>query len=508
MTPLTLESILTGTGAVLRGDIAPQTVFTRIERNSRQVRPGDLFIAVRGERFDGHDFVGDAAAAGATAALVRREWADQHLDAGLPLLVVDEPVAALQRLAAWWRARLDQLLVVGITGSVGKTSTKETVASVLERAMPTYRSAGNLNSEIGLPLSLLEVTAEHGAAVLEMGGAYALGEIRLLAEIAQPKIGVVTNIHPVHLERMGSIEAIAETKAELVDAIPEDGWAVLNGDDARVRAMAEHCRGSVLFYGLEPGNDVQATQVESEGLEGTSFWLHIGEESNRVKVPLIGGHAVELALAAIAVGHATGMDLADMLLGLAEPGVQVRLLIVPGPNGSQLIDDTYNASTPSVMSALGLLEAMNPNRAIAVLGDMRELGDLSEREHVAVGRRAGEVADLVVSFGGLARTIAREAATTNGRFDAGPPAVTSFGLEQREELIAYLLRELRQGDVALLKGSRGLEMEQIVEQLRDETARRQDGETPRGDEEAATRPADSSERLEAGESGYRGTDES
>jgi UDP-N-acetylmuramoyl-tripeptide--D-alanyl-D-alanine ligase len=466
MTPLSLENILTGTAAVLRGEIPAETIFTRIERNSRQVQPGDLFIAVRGERFDGHDFVGDAAAAGATAALVRREWADDHPYAGLPLLVVDEPVAALQRLAAWWRSQLQDLLVVGITGSVGKTSTKETVASVLERSMPTYRSAGNLNSEIGLPLSLLDVTPEHGAAVLEMGGAYALGEIRLLAEIAQPKIGVVTNIHPVHLERMGTLEAIAETKAELVDAIPEEGWAILNGDDPRVRAMADRCRGRVLFYGLEPGNDVRATDVESEGLEGTSFSLHIGEESNRVKVPLIGGHAVELALAAIAVGRSTGMDLPDMLLGLAEPGVQVRLLIVPGPNGSQLIDDTYNASTPSVMSALGLLEAMNPTRAIAVLGDMRELGEVSEHEHVVVGRRAGEVADLVVTFGGLARTIAREAATTDGRFDAGPPAVTSFGLEQREELIAYLLRELRQGDVVLLKGSRGLEMEEIVERLR------------------------------------------
>ena len=466
MTPLSLENILTGTGAVIRGEIPAETVFARIERDSRQAQPGDLFIAVRGERFDGHDFVSNAAAAGATAALVSRGWANAYPDAALPLLVADDPLAALQRLAAWWRARLEHLLVVGITGSVGKTSTKETVASVLERSLPTYRSPGNLNSEIGLPLSLLEVTPEHSAAVLEMGGAYALGEIRLLTEIARPRIGVVTNVHPVHLERMGTIEAIAETKAELVDAIPEDGWAVLNGDDPRVRAMAGRCRGRVLFYGLDQGNDVRATEVESEGLGGTSFWLHIGEESNRVKVPLIGGHAVELALAAIAVGHATGMDLADMLQGLAEPDVQVRLLIVPGPNGSQMIDDTYNASTPSVMSALGLLEAMNPRRAIAVLGDMRELGEVSEREHVAVGRRAGEVADLVVTFGELARTIAREARTTNGRFDVGPPDVTSFSLEQREELIDYLLRELREGDVVLLKGSRGLEMENIVERLR------------------------------------------
>ncbi len=492
MTPLALEYVLSGTSAVLRGELPPETVFSRIERDARQAQPGDLFIALRGERFDGHDFVGDAAAAGAIAALVSREWADTHADPNVPLLVVDGPLTALQRLAAHWRDALPELMVVGITGSIGKTSTKETVASVLERWKPTYRSAGNLNSEIGLPLSLLEVNPGHGAAVLEMGGAYALGEIRLLAEIARPRIGVVTHVHPVHLERMGSIEAIAETKAELVEAIPEDGWAILNGDDPRVRAMADLCRGRVLFYGLGPGNDVQATEVESEGLEGTAFWLHIGDDSNRVKVPLIGGHAVELALAAIAVGHAVGMDLADVLQGLAEPGVQVRLLIVPGPNGSQMIDDTYNASTPSVMSALGLLDAMNPRRAIAVLGDMRELGEVAEREHVAVGRRAGEVADLVVTFGEIARTIAREAATTDGRFDVGPPAVISFGLEEREVLIDYLLRELRDGDVVLLKGSRGLRMEEVVERLRDETARRQDGKTPSGTDACGGRGAEGS----------------
>ena len=466
MTPRSLDNVLTGSGAVLRGNLAADTVFLKIERDARHVQPGDLFIALRGERFDGHDFVGAAAAAGAAAALVRRTWADERPEPALPLLVVDEPLAALQQLAAWWRAQLTDLLVVGITGSVGKTSTKETVASVLSRIGPTYRSPGNLNSEIGLPLSLLDVTPDHQAAVLEMGGAYGFGEIRLLAEIARPRIGVVTNIHPVHLERMGSIEAIAETKAELVDSLSEEGWAVLNGDDPRVRAMAERCRGQVIFYGLGPDNDVRASDIESEGLEGTSFWLHVGGENNRVKVPLIGGHAVELALAAIGVGHAVSMGLGDMLQGLTEPGVQVRLLVLPGPNGSQLIDDTYNASTPSVMSALGLLEMMRPQRAIAVLGDMRELGEISEAEHVTVGRRAGEVADLIVTYGELARIIAREASTTDGRFDAGPPIVTSFALDQREELVDYLLRELRAGDVVLLKGSRGLQMEGIVERLR------------------------------------------
>jgi UDP-N-acetylmuramoyl-tripeptide--D-alanyl-D-alanine ligase len=466
MTPYALENLLNGTNAVVRGNLATDTVFSAIQRDARQAQPGDLFIALRGERFDGHDFVADAASAGATAALVSRAWADEHLDPPLPLLVVDDPLTTLQQYAAWWRSRLPNLLVVGITGSVGKTSTKETVASVLQRGGETYRSPGNLNSEIGLPLSLLEVHPEHYAAVLEMGGAYAFGEIRLLCEIARPKIGVVTNIHPVHLERMGTIEAIAETKAELVDAIPEDGWVILNGDDARVRAMAERCKGNVLFFGLGEGNDVRASSVESDGLEGTSFWLHLNGEDNRVRIPLIGGHAVELALAAIAVGHASGLDLADMLQGLAEPGVQVRLLVLEGPNGSQMIDDTYNASTPSVMSALGLLAVMQPRRAIAVLGDMRELGDVTENEHITVGRRAGEVADLVVTYGDLARTIGREALNTDGRHDAGPPEVISFRLDQQDELVDYLLQELRPGDVVLLKGSRGLQMENIVERLR------------------------------------------
>lgn len=466
MTPYALESLLDGTDAVVRGDVDPGTVFTSIQRDARQAKPGELFIALRGENFDGHDFVTDAASAGATAAMVSRAWADEHLDPPLPLLVVEDPLITLQQYAAWWRNRLPDLLVVGITGSVGKTSTKETVATVLQRAGETYRSPGNLNSEIGLPLSLLEVRPENTAAVLEMGGAYAFGEIRLLCEIARPRIGVVTNIHPVHLERMGSIEAIAETKAELVDAIPEDGWAVLNGDDPRVRAMAERCKGKVLFFGLDEGNDVRASGVESDGLEGTSFWLHLDGDENRVRIPLIGGHAVELALAAIAVGHAAGLDLADMLQGLAEPGVQVRLLVLEGPNGSQMIDDTYNASTPSVMSALGLLAVMQPRRAIAVLGDMRELGDVTENEHITVGRRAGEVSDLVVTYGELARTIGREALNTDGRYDAGPPEVLSFGLDQRDELIDYLLQELRPGDVVLLKGSRGLQMENIVERLR------------------------------------------
>jgi UDP-N-acetylmuramoyl-tripeptide--D-alanyl-D-alanine ligase len=467
VTPLAIQEILAATDAVVAGSLSPDGTIATIERDSRRVRPGDLFIAIKGERLDGHDFVSDAAQNGATAALVSHDWAAQH-ESPLPLLVVDEPVGALQRLAAAKRAeRGDDLTVIGITGSIGKTSTKEVIASIVDDSFPTYRSPGNLNNEIGLPLSLLDVAPEHEIAVLEMGGAYAFGELTLLAGIAQPKIGVVTNVYPVHMERMGSIEAIAKTKTELVAALPSDGAAILNGDDARVLAMAKRTSARVITYGLGADNDVRADQVEAEALKGTSFRVHIDGESFHVKVPLVGGHAVELALAGIATGHALGMHISEMMVGLKDPAVQVRLLVIPGPRGSRLIDDTYNSSTPSVLSALSLLEQMRPRRAIAVLGDMRELGLLAEEEHRVVGRRAGQVADLVVTYGDLARIIAEEASVlVPDDVDGAPPRVESFALDERSQIVDFLRDELREGDVVLLKGSRGLEMEAFVAALR------------------------------------------
>ncbi|GIW05107.1 MAG: UDP-N-acetylmuramoyl-tripeptide--D-alanyl-D-alanine ligase [Thermomicrobiales bacterium] len=463
--PIPLSEVLEATSGTVHGELSPETAFRWIERNSKAIQPGDLFIAIRGERFDGHDFVEEAASRGAVAALVRRDWAASRTAFPLPVITVDEPVAALQQLAASRRERL-HLTVVGITGSVGKTSTKEVVAAVLGQRYSTYRSPGNMNSEIGLPLSLLEIEPGTEMAVLEMGGAYAFGELALLASIARPRIGVVTNVFPVHLERMGSIEAIAETKAELVDSLPADGVAVLNGDDERVLAMASRCRGRVVTFGLGARNEVRADRVETHGLDGTSFRLHLDSEVFHVKVPLIGGHAVQLALAGFAVGHVLGMHISEMLPGLSDPRVQVRLLVVPGPNGSRLIDDTYNASTPSVLSALGLLHELRPKRAVAVLGDMRELGEVTEREHRIVGRRVAEVADVLITYGELARIIADEARET-AAVDGRPLAVTSFGLDQREELIAHLRRELREGDTVLLKGSRGLQMEDFVAALRE-----------------------------------------
>lgn len=481
MSDLSLTRLLLDTEGQLLDWLPGETVFPRIERDSRRVQTGDLFIAVQGERFDGHDFVAAAAANGARAALVRKSWADKQAEHLLPLIAVDEPVEAVQRLATAKRDRLADLTVVGITGSVGKTSTKEVVAAVLGGRFRTYRSVGNLNTELGLPLCLLEMPEDTEAAVLEMGGAYAFGELALLAGIAKPLVGVVTNVFPVHLERMGTIEAIAETKTELVEALPPEGVAVLNGDDPRVRAMADRTMAQVLTYGLGQANDVRADQVVTDGLAGTSFRLWLGGETFHVKVPLIGGHAVQLALAGIAVGDALGLHISEMLPGFEDPTIQIRLLVMPGPNGSRMIDDTYNASTPSVLSALGLLEELKPARAIAVLGDMRELGSVAEEEHRIVGRRAGEVADLLVTYGDLARIIAAEAVAT-AEIDGRALDVASFGLDQRQALIAYLRDVLRSGDIVLLKGSRGLQMEDMVAALRTDT------ESESGPDAAVTPP--------------------
>ncbi|MBX3071200.1 MAG: UDP-N-acetylmuramoyl-tripeptide--D-alanyl-D-alanine ligase [Thermomicrobiales bacterium] len=466
--PITLTEILTATNAGIIGDLAEGTTFRWIERNSRSIAPGDLFIAVKGERFDGHAFVDHAAGQGASAALVSRSWTDERSGpAPLPLLVVDDPVLALQQVAAARRQSMP-LTVIGVTGSLGKTSTKESIAAALSPARRVYRSPGNMNSEIGLPLSLLEIPVDTDVAVLEMGGAYALGELALLAGIGKPQIGVVTNVMPIHLERMGTIEAIAETKTELVAALPADGFAILNVANPWVAAMAERSDATVLSYAIEHPAMVMGSDVRTFGLDGIAFQLEGEAGSRRLALPMAGVHSAELALAAICAGLATGVSVDQVIDGLSRPGVQVRLVPMPGPNGSRLIDDTYNASAPSVLSALRLLQEIPASRRIAVLGDMRELGDETAAQHEAVGSAVAGVADLLFTFGDMARQIA--ASARDRAVDANGPDVTSFGVDQRDALTSALLAELRPGDVALLKGSRGLEMETIVASLRNAVA--------------------------------------
>jgi UDP-N-acetylmuramoyl-tripeptide--D-alanyl-D-alanine ligase len=442
--------------------------------DSREVSNGACFVALRGEHRSGHEFVAEAASRGARVIIMERErinavegcWlvgacdAESTLtppDQAQPLcLVVEDSLAALQEWAAYWR-RQHQVRVVGVTGSVGKTTTKEMVYSVLSRRFRTLKSEGNYNNEIGLPLTLLQLMPHHQRVVVEMG-MYALGEIAQLAEIAQPAVGVVTNVGPTHLERLGTLERIAQAKQELVEALPPSGAAILNGDDDRVMAMSDHTPARVVCYGLRPDCEVWADEIASRGLEGVRFRLHHGDEVLHVRTPLLGRHSVHTALAAAAVGIVEDESWEEIIAGLQEISAQLRLVALSGPHGSILLDDTYNASPASTIAALNLLGEL-PGRTIAVLGDMLELGDFEVEGHRKVGRRALEVVDLLITVGDLGHIIGQEALA------CGMDEAQVLMVDDNCAAITHL-RELTAGDdVILVKGSRGMAMEEIVNAL-------------------------------------------
>lgn len=386
-----------------------------------------------------------------------QEQAGGEISISLPIcLKVSDSLKGLQQLATYWRARFSPR-VVGITGSVGKSSTKELTWAVLRQRFNTLKNPGNLNNEIGLPLTLLRLDISHERIVLEMG-MYNLGEISELCAIARPHIGVVTNIGPTHLERLGTVQRIKQAKAELVQALPPDGVAVLNYDDPFVRAMAHETNARVFSYGLIPQVDLWASDIASEGLEGIRFVLHYQGEAIHAKVPLLGRHSVHTALRATAVGLIEGMTWHEIMTGLQDSSVQLRLVSVPGINGSTLLDDTYNASPVSTIAALNLLDDLS-GRKIAVLGDMAELGDQEEEGHRRVGCRAADTVDLLITVGPRAHLIADEARACGLATDA----VTE--VETNDQALAHLRQFVQPGDMVLVKGSRSMAMEEIVAAL-------------------------------------------
>jgi UDP-N-acetylmuramoyl-tripeptide--D-alanyl-D-alanine ligase len=441
--------------------------------DSRKVIPGAMFIAVPGEHLDGHDFVEEAFERGAHLALVQKDLSDRlsqlDLRHGLDItaleqlevpfcLRVDDTIQALQQAARFWRRKMP-VRVIGVTGSVGKSTTKELVAEVLSQRYRTLKSLGNYNNEIGLPLMLLRLSEGYQRAVLEMGF-YMPGEIAFLCDLALPSVGVVTNIGTVHAERAGSQQVIAQGKAELVRALPPapDGFAVLNYDDPWVRGMAEQTHASVFFYGLDPQADLWADKVEGLGLDGIRFRLHYRNETLYLKVPMIGRHSVHTALRAAAVGLVEGLTWQEIVDGLRSEHVQLRLVAVRTPQGALILDDTYNASPDSTLAALNLLDELE-GRKVAVLGDMLELGPYEVQGHEMVGVRAAEVADELVTVGPLAEMIA-EAASRAG---LGAGRISRF-LEP-QPATQYLKEHLNEGDVVLVKGSRGMHMDDIVAAL-------------------------------------------
>jgi len=455
-----------------RPDWANQ-VITDAVVDSRQVISGALFVAMPGEQVDGHNYVEDAFDRGASFAFVHHDLpeeipvldlrGDLQLEQSsipeIPFAIrVEDTLTALQQVAGSWRRQLD-IRVIGITGSVGKSTTKELIASVLDQRYSTLKNPGNLNNEIGLPLTLLRLSDGHRRAVLEMG-LYVPGEIAFLCDLAQPQIGVITNVGTVHAERAGSQEAIARGKAELVESLPPDpeGIAILNYDDPLVRGMAEKTQARIFYYGLDPQADLWADQVEGLGLDGISFRLHYRGEVLHLKVPLIGRHSVHTVLRAVAVGLNDGLTWQEIINGLRSGHTQLRLVAVRSEIGALLLDDTYNASPQSSLAALNLLDEMD-GRKVAVLGDMLELGPYEKDGHWKVGLRAAEVADILLTVGERSHYIASAARK------AGFSDQKLIECEDSEQAIEYLYDRLQEEDIVLVKGSRGMHMDKIVATL-------------------------------------------
>ncbi len=442
--------------------------------DSRQAVKGSLFIALPGEQVDGHDFVQAAFDKGAQVALIDRKidtecsildvrenkFNTDQMEISLPLcLLVENTLSALQRLASYWRKQ-HPLRTIGITGSVGKTSTKELIASLLSQKYKVLKNPGNRNNEIGLPLTLLELNESHERAVLEMGF-YVPGEIRQLCEIAQPHVGVVTNIGTVHAERAGTQETIARGKAELIESLPPapEGTAILNMDDSWVRSMAETTKAQCFTYGINQDADLTASEIKSYGLDGVSCSLSYLGEKHQISSPLLGEFSVYTILRATAVALTEGLDWRTIKSALATSRVDLRMHQIRLPNGAVILDDTYNASPASTIAALQLLSGLK-GRRVAVLGDMLELGRYEESGHQAVGKAAASTADLLVLVGKRSKTTA-EAAIENGF-----PKEQLFWYPDSQEAALPASGMIQDGDIVLIKGSNSMRMDKIMDALK------------------------------------------
>ena len=425
--------------------------------DSRLVAAGNLFVALPGERTDGHVHLPEAIAKGAAAILVTRPIGDTSAFADVTVVRVADGQAALGAVAAGWRRRFTPL-VVGITGSIAKTSSKEAAAAVLGAARTTLRTEGNMNNEIGLPLTLLRLGPEHEAAVLEMG-MYVGGEIAELAEMARPSIGVVTAVQPVHLSRIGSLEAVEQAKGELLEALPADGTAILNEDDPIVARMDTRSAARALRYGFADSAHVRADAVVSAGTDGMRFRLRTPGGERPVTIPALGRLSVHNALAGAAVGHAAGLDLDRIVAGLGRGWAAPHRAQLVLLRGTTVVDDSYNASPASMIAALELLAGI-PGRRVAVLGTMLELGEGHEAGHVAVGEAAGRTVELLVVVGPEAEGIVQGART------AGLDPARIHHVAGVDTALDVVRPRLRDGDAVLVKASRGIGLDRLVEVLR------------------------------------------
>jgi UDP-N-acetylmuramoyl-tripeptide--D-alanyl-D-alanine ligase len=446
-----IEEFLSATGECELKEIA-----TGYSIDSRTIQPGELFFAVKGERLDGHDFVHQALERGAVSAVVRKDQL-ARFSVKTCLLAVDDTLVALQTLAKAVR-RLWARPVVGVTGSAGKTTTKEAIAHVLGSRFRVLKSEGNFNNHFGLPLMLLKLEPEHEVAVIEMGMSHA-GEIAALAKIAQPEIGVVTVVAPVHLEYFESVAAIARAKYELIESLPHGGTAVLNADDEYVSQFGRDFKGKVVLYGLHAPANVRAENIRPRGAEGSSFDVVVKGMRETVHLPLVGVHNISNALAALAVALDRGLSLSDAIAALAtlKPAEKRGQVVQVG--NIRVINDCYNSNPKALEAMVDVLAAMPAKRRIVVAGEMLELGARGPELHSAAGRHIARAhVDALLGVRGLARNMvdAAKAAGMRAEFVA-----TS------EEAGDWLARETREGDVVLLKASRGVKLEKALEKWKE-----------------------------------------
>jgi len=434
------------------GDFPHEELALGYSIDSRTVGLGELFFAVKGERLDGHDFVGAALDRGAVAAVVRKDQL-RRFPGNIKLLPVDDTLIALQTLATAVRKLWGKLLI-GVTGSAGKTTTKEAIAQVLASKFRVLKSEGNFNNHFGLPLMLLKLEPEHDLAVIEMGMSHA-GEIRALAKIAHPDTGVVTNVAPVHLEFFDSLAGIARAKYELIESLPSAGTAVLNADDEYVSQFGRDFRGRVIKYGTTAAADVSAQNLQSKGADGSEFDVVVAGTREHAHLPLVGEHNVLNALAAVAVSIACGIKASDAIAALAtlKPAEQRGQVLQLG--NITVINDCYNSNPKALKAMVDALCAMKAARRIVVAGEMLELGPAGEALHRESGSHMGEKKiDVLIGVRGLAHALVDGAqqAGTRAEFVATP-----------EEAGEWLARETRAGDVVLMKASRGVKLERALE---------------------------------------------
>ena len=454
---ISLAEVVKATGGRcgVSGAGARNLEFTGVNTDTRTIGKGELFLALKGGKFDGHAYAGKAVEAGAAGIVAS---GPVSVPAGTPVVYVADTLKAYQDIAHAWRMGFPELKVVAITGSNGKTSTKDMVAAVLSAKYNVVKTQANFNNEVGLPKTLLSIHPGTQIAVVEMG-MRALGQIRAMCAIARPDVAVITNVGSTHVGELGSLDNIAKAKSEILEDLPADGFAVLNGDLPRVRAMVPKLHVPCAWFGLQDGDDVRAEAVEITA-DGSSFRCLAGGEEAAVSLPQIGEHNVMNALAAIAVGRHFGVKLnnmAEALAGLALTGSRQEVLHF-GPY--TVINDAYNASPASMEAAFATLERLKasskaPCRTIAVVADMLELGSLSAEAHAEVGRLAAKTrTDLLVSYG------TETAHTQEAAEAAGIPA---WHFADRGGAEAKLKEILRPGDIVLLKGSHSMQVNGLID---------------------------------------------